>query len=121
LTLQNKIAEAGTLVSQFSPLHPVTKINFPTRNATMSGLTLATVIVEANETSGTLTQAKHCLNQNRKLFIMQNQIDRADLKWPKKFIKFGAIPLRKIEDLTSELAKSNTSHENPNPKQTRLF
>jgi DNA processing protein len=103
--LQETIAERGTLVSQFSPIHPITRFNFPLRNATMSGLTLATVIVEAGETSGSLTQAKYCMSQKRKLFIMQNQIDKKNLAWPKKFLERGGIPLREIGDLVRELSE----------------
>ncbi len=40
---------------------------FPERNATISALTEATIIVEAGETSGTLVQARHSLKQKRKL------------------------------------------------------
>jgi DNA recombination-mediator protein A len=39
---------------------------FPERNVTMSALTEATVIVEAGQTSGTLTQARAALHQGRK-------------------------------------------------------
>lgn len=104
--LQDAIAMRGTLVSQFSPVHPVNKFNFPTRNATMSGLTLATIIVEASETSGALIQARHCLSQRRLLFIMQNQIDKTELKWPKSYLEKGARALRSVEDLEHSLAQA---------------
>lgn len=117
--LQDQIAHKGTLVSQFSPVHPTLRYNFPLRNSTMSGLTFATVIVEASETSGALTQAKFCLSQKRKLFIMQNQIDRKDLKWPSEFLKKGGIPLKSIEDLKAELEGMRLVPEKQ--KQPTLF
>ncbi|WP_148260194.1 DNA-processing protein DprA [Alicyclobacillus acidocaldarius] len=63
--LQAEIAERGLLISQFAPLSPVHKWNFPARNAVMSGICLATVIVEAGETSGALIQADYALKQDR--------------------------------------------------------
>ncbi|EQD55013.1 SMF family protein [mine drainage metagenome] len=48
------------------------RLFFPERNITMSALTEATVIVEAGETSGTLTQARAAIAQGRKLFILDN-------------------------------------------------
>lgn len=109
--LQDIISREGTLVSQFSPLHPVNRFNFPTRNITMSGLSLATVIVEAGETSGALIQAKHCLSQKRCLFIMKNQVDKKELKWPKEYIEKGGLILNEIDDLTTALNKLKITPE----------
>ena len=41
-----------------------------------------TVIVEAGETSGTLTQARAALQQGRKLFILDSCFERTDVTWP---------------------------------------
>ena len=38
----------------------------------MAAISEATVIVEASDTSGTLTQARACLAQGRKLFILNS-------------------------------------------------
>lgn len=102
--LQETIARKGTLVSQFSPLSTVQPLNFPLRNEVMSGLSLATVIVEAGETSGALTQAKFALSQGRRLYIMKNQLEKAELKWPRKFIELGAKSLEAIDDLVEDLS-----------------
>lgn len=101
--LQDLISTYGAVVSQFSPLRPTQKLNFPLRNELMSALTLATVIVEASETSGALTQARYCLRQNKRLFIMQNQIDKSELSWPKEYLKKGAVALKSVEDLLENL------------------
>ena len=50
--LQRQIAAQCAVVSQFWPDAPPTRRSFPMRNAVMSGLTLATVVVEASDTSG---------------------------------------------------------------------
>ncbi len=67
--LQREIARAGAVISQFTPDTAPTARNFPIRNALMSGLSLATVIVEASHTSGTRTQARQALAHGRPVFL----------------------------------------------------
>ena len=55
--LQRRIATEGAVISQFWPDAPPSRRSFPMRNAVMSGLALATVVVEASHTSGSRTQA----------------------------------------------------------------
>lgn len=104
--LQNKIAEGHLLVSQFPLQQPVSKFNFPQRNYTMCGLSWATVIVEASETSGALYQARACVQEKRKLFIMKSLLDNKSLKWPKTFVEKGAIVLKDVDMLMTELEKA---------------
>jgi DNA processing protein len=102
--LQEKIANEQLLISQFPFGHPITRANFPTRNQTMSGLSLATIVVEAGETSGALVQAQQCLRQKRKLFILKNLIDNPALEWPKKYVGLENVyVITNIEDLIREL------------------
>ena len=72
---------------------------FPERNKTMSALTSATIIVEAGETSGTLTQARAALQQGRKVLILDNLFRRNDLTWPENFLKEGAIRINNFEQV----------------------
>lgn len=50
--LQLAIEKHGLVVSQFPPCNKVYKWNFPLRNGTMSGISIATIIMEAGEKSG---------------------------------------------------------------------
>ena len=43
----------------------------------------ASVIVEASDTSGSLSQGWEALRLNRDLFIMRSVLDQAELRWPK--------------------------------------
>ncbi|MDH8206440.1 DNA-processing protein DprA, partial [Klebsiella pneumoniae] len=61
------------------------RIFFPERNITMSALTKATIIVEASDTSGTLTQARAALAQGRKLFILESCFQNPSISWPAKY------------------------------------
>lgn len=67
--LQRRIAAEGAVVSQFWPDAPPGRQNFPLRNALMSGLALATVVVEATQTSGARTQIRAALAHGRPVLL----------------------------------------------------
>lgn len=90
--LQQQVSERGLVVSQV-PLYKYSKqpfktkkYYFPERNELMAAISDATVIVEASDTSGTLTQARACLNQGRPLYIMRSCIESASVTWPEKYL-----------------------------------
>lgn len=103
--LQEEIARDHLLISQVpvlryakqAPQH--NRLFFPERNVTMSALTEGTIIVEAGDTSGTLTQARAALHQGRKLFILDNCFQRADITWPARFEAEGAVRVKTPDDI----------------------
>jgi DNA processing protein len=112
-TLQQHIADKHLVISQvpivrYSQQHVrANSYFFPARNATMSALTEATIIVEAGETSGTLVQARHALKQKRKLFILESCFQNPSLQWPEAFGKQGAIRVAEYDDIKRHLAAAN--------------
>ncbi|MCW1697099.1 DNA-protecting protein DprA [Campylobacter jejuni] len=90
--LQDEIANKHLLVSHVPfykySIQPFStkKFYFPERNAVMAAISDATVIVEASETSGTLTQARACIEIGRKLFILNSCFENG-LKWPYTYEK----------------------------------
>jgi len=109
--LQAKLAQDHLVISQVpviryqqTPNPTANRFFFVERNITMAALTLATVIIEAGETSGTLVQARHALKQGRKLFILESNFQNPALTWPAKFEEQGAIRVREYEDIRAHLA-----------------
>jgi len=107
--LQRFIAKEGLLISQ-TPVcsyeHMKFRVKptfFPERNITMSALTEATVIVEAGDTSGTLSQARAALAQGRKLFILDACFRNTRLRWPKMYEKRGAIRVGTYRDILKHI------------------
>ena len=74
--LQRQIATSCAVVSQFWPEAPPTRRSFPMRNALMSGMSLATVIVEASQTSGARVQARLALAQGRPVFLLDALLEQ---------------------------------------------
>lgn len=108
--LQMEIAEKGLVISQFAPSAPVQRWHFPMRNAVMSGISLATVVVEAGETSGALLQANYALKQHRQVFIPKSAVSNPALKWPRKYLeREGCHEFSRIGDLMDQLADVRVS------------
>jgi DNA processing protein len=100
--LQRRIMEEHLAISQYPVGHPILKGNFPRRNRTMALITDATVIVEAGETSGSLSQGWEALRLGRPLFIMKS-VAESGLKWPAEMRRYGADLLSDPDDLLDVL------------------
>lgn len=72
---------------------------FPLRNAVMSALSRGTVIVEAGQKSGALTQANAALRQNRALYILNSCFENSSISWPAYYETKGAIRVNGISDI----------------------
>jgi DNA processing protein len=101
--LQDQLMQAHVVVSQFPEGHPTTRRNFPMRNRTMALLSDASVIVEAGEGSGSLSQGWEALRLGRPLFLMASILERRDLSWPKTMLEYGAMVLKDPSELLSRL------------------
>ncbi len=109
-SLQAQIADQHLVISQVPIVRHSrqgphgNRFFFPERNVTMSALTEATIIVEAGNTSGTLIQARHAINQGRKLFILDSCFRNPELTWPAKYLEKGAIRVADFEEIKANLA-----------------
>ncbi len=101
--LQDQMMRDHLVVSQFPEGHPTSRRNFPMRNRTMALLSDASVIVEAGEGSGSLSQGWEALRLGRPLFLMASILDKANLSWPKTMLDYGAMVLKDPEDLLARL------------------
>ncbi|OGR72006.1 MAG: DNA protecting protein DprA [Elusimicrobia bacterium GWC2_63_65] len=98
--LAGKIVETGgALVSEFPMEMQAFPSHFPRRNRIISGLSLATVVVEGGFESGALITARFALEQGREVLAVPGPVDSPVSRGPNYYIKNGAYPAENAEDI----------------------
>lgn len=100
--LFERISGSGAVITQFPFNRTADKQSFPIRNRIVAGMTLGTVVVEANLTSGALITANMAVEQGRQIFAVPGRIDSPRSKGCHELIKKGAKLCEGAEDILSE-------------------
>ena len=101
--LYRDIAATGALLSEYPPGTAAEGWHFPIRNRIISGLCLATVVVEAPlERSGALITANLALEQGRDVFAVPGNIDSPNSTGTNALIRDGAKAITGAQDILSE-------------------
>ena len=101
--LFQRIAAQGALLTQFPFNRKADKQSFPIRNRLVAGMTLGTVVVEANLTSGALITARMANDNGRQVFAVPGRIDSPRSKGCHDLIKNGGAKLcESAEDILCE-------------------
>ena len=103
------LSTGGTIVSEVPAGTFPAPQNFPRRNRILSGLSVAVLVIEASENSGTRVTARCASEQNRDLFAVPGNVTNKGSWTPNTLIKQGAKLVATWEDVWEEL-----------PSQTRL-
>ncbi len=101
--LAEEIAARGALVSQFAPGTPPLPHHFPTRNAVIAGLSLAVVVVEAAERSGSLITARLAAELGREVLAMPGRATAPESRGANRLIQDGAALALGWEDVVAAL------------------
>jgi DNA processing protein len=101
--LFERIAAQGAVITQFPFNRKADKQSFPIRNRLVAGMTLGTVVVEANLTSGALITARMANDNGRQVFAVPGRIDSPRSKGCHELIKNGGAKLcESAEDILCE-------------------
>lgn len=101
--LADEVAGAGALVCEFSMRQEPLPGLFPQRNRVISGLSLGVVVVEASPRSGSLSTAKHAMEQNREVFAVPGPVDSLASRGCHRLIRDGARLVETVDDILEEL------------------
>ena len=102
--LAKKIADGqGAVISEFPPDYPSVPGNFPARNRVISGLSLAVLVTEAAEDSGSLITARLALEQGRDVFAVPGPVTSTLSKGPISLIREGARVVMEYGEILEEL------------------
>jgi DNA processing protein len=101
--LAHRIAQNGLILSEYPLGTPPLSPNFPRRNRLISGLSQATLVVEAALQSGSLITAKQALEQGRDVMAIPGSIHSTQAKGCHALIKQGAKLVESAQDVLEEL------------------
>lgn len=100
--LYSEIIKNGVIITEYSPgVRPLPQ-NFPHRNRIVSGLSLGTLVLEADKKSGALITARTALEQGRDLFSLPGKVGELNSLGTNDLIKNGAKMVTSAVDILEE-------------------
>jgi len=93
----------GCLVSDLGPGAPPLPEHFPLRNRLISGISLAVVVVEASERSGSLITARYALEQGRDVLAVPGSVLSGRNRGSHGLLKDGAKVVENADDILEGL------------------
>lgn len=102
--LAGRIEKNGLIITEYDNDETPQKYNFPQRNRIISGLSIATLVIEAPEKSGALITANLALEQGREVFVVPGDVDQINSIGVIKLLqKGGAYPVCSGQDIIDVL------------------
>jgi DNA processing protein len=97
------ISEHGILLSELGPGAAPLQEHFPLRNRIISGISLAVVVVEASEKSGSLITARYALEQGRDVMAVPGSVLSGRNRGSHSLLKDGAKVVESADDILEGL------------------
>jgi DNA processing protein len=101
--LAEEIARNGLIIAELAPGAAPLPEHFPLRNRIISGISLATVVVEASERSGSLITARCALEQGRDVMAVPGSVLSGRNRGSHALLKDGAKVVETADDILQEL------------------
>ncbi|NML42752.1 DNA-protecting protein DprA [Ramlibacter sp. G-1-2-2] len=101
--LAHRIADSGTLLSEYPLGTPPRQDNFPRRNRLIAGLSQGTLVVEAALQSGSLITARMAVEQGKEVFAIPGSIHSPQARGCHALLREGAKLVESAQDVLEEL------------------
>jgi DNA processing protein len=101
--LAENIVRTGVLLSELGPGAAPLPENFPLRNRIISGISLAVVVVEASEKSGSLITARCAMEQGRDVMAVPGSVLSGRNRGSHSLLKDGAKVVEAADDILEEI------------------
>jgi DNA processing protein len=101
--LAAEISAGGLVISEYPPGTPPLAFHFPMRNRLISGVSLAVVVVEASERSGSLITAACALEQGREVMAVPGNVLSGRNRGAHALLRDGATIVEGVDDILEEL------------------
>ena len=101
--LAETVASSGVVVSELGPGGLPLPEHFPLRNRIISGISLAVVVVEASEKSGSLITARCAMEQGRDVMAVPGSVLTGRNRGSHGLLKDGAKVVETADDILEEL------------------
>lgn len=111
--LMQEIVKHGCVISEFPLGMAPHGGNFPKRNRIISGLSQATLVVEAAEKSGTMITVSQALENGRDVFAVPGNITNPNCTGTNRLIRDGCAAITCWQDIFFEMGIGHPSGEEP--------
>jgi len=113
------IQASGAVLSEMPPGTKPKRGMFPRRNRLISGLCLATLVIEAGQRSGALITARIAGEQGREVFALPGMVSSPNARGCHQLIRDGAVLVQDPEDILDALGPLVESTELPSGQTVR--
>ncbi len=120
------LAQGGALLSEYSPETPAYPSQFLERNRIVSGMSIATIVIEAPDRSGSIVTARLAGEQGREILVFPGPATHPNYAGSHKLIRDGARLVTSVADILADLGLEELPQQSlfskekdiPNPADT---
>lgn len=105
------LENGGGIISEYESGTPAFPSQFLERNRLISGLCVATVVIEAPIHSGALVTARFALEQGRELFVVPGPANHQNYKGSHMLLRNGARVVTNAEEILEDLEDAITNYQ----------
>ncbi len=105
--LFERLVAEHCVISEYPPGIPALARHFPVRNRIITGMTTATIVVEAGERSGSLVSARAALDQGRDVYAVPGNADSPVSRGTNALLRDGAPMLACAKDVDDAFGLSS--------------